>query len=129
MLFYPKVPFGELFSKMEIKSSIALCFFRKIQKFKLRWGGARPPGKTMKNSATSLTPYATRLWIPGLLFTYPACILQIPIIVGVFLNSYYDVKFNWVGTVYASLGVIVTSVYQVVSILYWSITEYMCIKC
>ncbi|CAH3141647.1 unnamed protein product [Porites lobata] len=37
----------------------------------------------------------------------------IPIIVGVFLNSYYDVKFNWVGTVYASLGVIVTSVYQV----------------
>lgn len=37
----------------------------------------------------------------------------IPIIVGVFLNSYYDVKFNWVGTFYASLGVIVTSVYQV----------------
>lgn len=41
--------------------------------------------------------------------------LQIPIILGVFLNSYYDVKFNWVGTIYASLGVIVTSVYQVVS--------------
>ena len=36
--------------------------------------------------------------------TYLACVLQIPIIVGVFLNSYYDVKFNWVGTVYASLG-------------------------
>ena len=34
---------------------------------------------------------------------------------GVFLNSYYDVKFNWVGTIYASLGVVVTSVYQVVS--------------
>ena len=49
--------------------------------------------------------------------TYLACVLQIPIIVGVFLNSFYDVKFNWVGTVYASLGVIVTSVYQVVSIL------------
>lgn len=37
----------------------------------------------------------------------------IPIILGVFLNSYYDVKFNWVGTIYASLGVLVTSVYQV----------------
>ena len=55
--------------------------------------------------------------ISVLFLTYLACILQIPIIVGVFLNSYYDVKFNWVGTVYASLGVIVTSVYQVVSIL------------
>ena len=59
ILFYLKDPFGELFSKMEIKSSITLCFFRKIQKFKLRRGGPRPPGKTMKNSATSLTPYAT----------------------------------------------------------------------
>ena len=59
ILFYLKDPLGELFSKMEIKSSIALCFFRKIQKFKLRRGGPRPPGKTMKNSATSLTPYAT----------------------------------------------------------------------
>ena len=68
ILFYLKDPFGELFSKMEIKSSIALCFFRKIQKFKLRRGGPRPPGKTMKNSATSLTPYATTRWIPGLLF-------------------------------------------------------------
>ena len=44
--------------------------------------------------------------------------IQIPIILGVFLNSYYDVKFNWVGTIYASLGVIVTSVYQVVSFLF-----------
>ena len=43
-------------------------------------------------------------------------VLQIPIILGVFLNSYYDVKFNWLGTIYASLGVIVTSVYQVVSL-------------
>ena len=60
---------------------------------------------------TSIVRFATHF------LTYLACILQIPIIVGVFLNSYYDVKFNWVGTVYASLGVIVTSVYQVVSIL------------
>lgn len=42
---------------------------------------------------------------------------QIPIILGVFLNSYYDVKFNWIGTIYASLGVAVTSLYQVVSFI------------
>ena len=30
---------------MEIKSSIALCFFRKIQKFKLRQGGPPTPRK------------------------------------------------------------------------------------
>ncbi|XP_076447825.1 solute carrier family 35 member E3-like isoform X1 [Babylonia areolata] len=37
----------------------------------------------------------------------------IPIIIGVFMNSYYDVKFNMLGIVYASLGVLVTSMYQV----------------
>uniref|UniRef100_UPI00358FB6E4 solute carrier family 35 member E3-like isoform X3 n=1 Tax=Myxine glutinosa TaxID=7769 RepID=UPI00358FB6E4 len=38
---------------------------------------------------------------------------KIPIILGVFLNSFYDVKFNGLGIVYASLGVVVTSFYQV----------------
>ncbi|MBV96047.1 Solute carrier family 35 member E3, partial [Eschrichtius robustus] len=38
----------------------------------------------------------------------------IPITVGVILNSYYDVKFNFLGTVFAALGVLVTSLYQVV---------------
>lgn len=37
----------------------------------------------------------------------------VPITVGVFLNSAYDVKFNVLGTVYACIGVIVTSFYQV----------------
>ena len=32
------------------------------------------------------------------------------------MNSYYDVKFNLVGIVYATFGVLVTSLYQVVSI-------------
>ena len=41
--------------------------------------------------------------------------LQIPITVGVYLNSYYDIKFNLVGIVFATIGVIVTSLYQVVS--------------
>ncbi|KAL8620371.1 hypothetical protein ACOMHN_012996 [Nucella lapillus] len=37
----------------------------------------------------------------------------IPIMIGVFMNSYYDVKFNMMGIIYASLGVLVTSLYQV----------------
>ena len=34
-----------------------------------------------------------------------------------FLNSYYDLKFNIIGIVFASTGVLVTSLYQVVSAL------------
>lgn len=41
--------------------------------------------------------------------------LQVPITLGVILNSYYDVRFNLLGTVFAALGVLVTSLYQVVS--------------
>lgn len=41
---------------------------------------------------------------------------QIPISVGVFLNSFYDVKFSLFGTTIALMGVVVTSFYQVVSI-------------
>lgn len=40
---------------------------------------------------------------------------QVPITLGVILNSYYDVRFNLLGTVFATLGVLVTSLYQVVS--------------
>ncbi|RXM36513.1 Solute carrier family 35 member E3 [Acipenser ruthenus] len=39
----------------------------------------------------------------------------IPITLGVLLNSYYDVKFNFLGILFATLGVFVTSLYQVVS--------------
>nr|CAD7265680.1 unnamed protein product [Timema shepardi] len=37
----------------------------------------------------------------------------IPITVGVILNFYYDIQFSIVGTLYATLGVLVTSLYQV----------------
>ncbi|KAK3730653.1 hypothetical protein QZH41_008273, partial [Actinostola sp. cb2023] len=37
----------------------------------------------------------------------------IPITLGIVLNSIFDVRFNITGTIYASLGVIVTSLYQV----------------
>jgi len=39
---------------------------------------------------------------------------QVPICLGVFLNSYFDLKFNIIGVVFASAGVIVTAIYQVV---------------
>ncbi|XP_061617349.1 solute carrier family 35 member E3 isoform X2 [Phyllopteryx taeniolatus] len=37
----------------------------------------------------------------------------VPITFGVILNSYYDVRFNVLGTLFATLGVLVTSLYQV----------------
>ncbi|XP_030856157.1 solute carrier family 35 member E3 isoform X1 [Strongylocentrotus purpuratus] len=37
----------------------------------------------------------------------------IPITMGVIVNSFYDVRFNVIGTVFATAGVLVTSVYQV----------------
>ncbi|KAK3102261.1 hypothetical protein FSP39_010006 [Pinctada imbricata] len=37
----------------------------------------------------------------------------IPITIGVFLNSCYDMKFNFLGIIFASIGVLVTSLYQV----------------
>ena len=40
---------------------------------------------------------------------------QVPICVGVIMNFMYDIKLNLLGTVYATLGVITTSFYQVVS--------------
>lgn len=38
----------------------------------------------------------------------------LPIVLGVVINFYYDLQFNVRGTIYAGLGVLVTSVYQVV---------------
>ena len=42
--------------------------------------------------------------------------LQVPILCGVFLACYKDIKFNLIGIVYASTGVCVASIYQVVCI-------------
>lgn len=38
---------------------------------------------------------------------------MLPIIIGVLINSYYDLEFNHTGAVYAGLGVLVTSFYQI----------------
>ncbi|GAB1609722.1 solute carrier family 35 member E3-like isoform X3 [Argonauta hians] len=37
----------------------------------------------------------------------------IPITIGVFLNSYYDIKYNHLGVIFATVGILVTSLYQV----------------
>ncbi|XP_002127564.2 solute carrier family 35 member E3 [Ciona intestinalis] len=37
----------------------------------------------------------------------------IPITLGVFVNSYYDIKFSMIGSIYAVAGVMVTAVYQI----------------
>lgn len=46
---------------------------------------------------------------------------KVPITLGVILNSYYDVKFNLLGMIFATLGVFVTSLYQVVSVVAFSL--------
>ncbi|XP_053321517.1 solute carrier family 35 member E3 [Spea bombifrons] len=46
-------------------------------------------------------------------FSFRIQLTLVPITLGVFLNSYYDVKFNMLGMVFAALGVLVTSLYQV----------------
>ena len=41
------------------------------------------------------------------------------------MNFYYDIKFSVLGTIYATLGVVVTSLYQVVSIGYFLTIRYL----
>ncbi|CAK9294834.1 unnamed protein product [Gordionus sp. m RMFG-2023] len=38
---------------------------------------------------------------------------SLPIICGIYINSYYDLKFNLLGLIYGLCGVIVTSFYQI----------------
>uniref|UniRef100_F7AVL8 Sugar phosphate transporter domain-containing protein n=1 Tax=Ornithorhynchus anatinus TaxID=9258 RepID=F7AVL8_ORNAN len=49
----------------------------------------------------------------GKTFSAHVRLTLIPITLGVILNSYCDVKFNFRGLVFATLGVLVTSLYQV----------------
>ena len=42
-------------------------------------------------------------------------ILQVPVLLGVTVNFIYDVHFNLIGTLFAVSGVLVTSMYQIVS--------------
>lgn len=49
----------------------------------------------------------------GKTFSTKIKLTLVPITIGVMLNSYYDVRFNLLGIVFATLGVLVTSLYQV----------------
>ncbi|KAB0795488.1 hypothetical protein PPYR_12327 [Photinus pyralis] len=49
----------------------------------------------------------------GKQFSHSVKFATVPIVVGVILCFSYDIRFNTVGTVFATLGVIVTSFYQV----------------
>lgn len=49
----------------------------------------------------------------GKKYSFPYLLTLVPIILGVFLNTYYDVQFNVLGVFFAGLGVVVTSFYQV----------------
>ncbi|KAH3818737.1 hypothetical protein DPMN_120462 [Dreissena polymorpha] len=46
-------------------------------------------------------------------FSLPVKLSVIPIAVGVFLNSMFDIKFSLIGIIFATVGVLVTSLYQV----------------
>ena len=66
--------------------------------------------------------FCVQIWAELCLHTVCPLTHQIPVVLGVFLNSYYDVHFNVIGTVFAILGVLVTSVYQIVSHLSLSLS-------
>jgi len=46
-------------------------------------------------------------------FSLPVKLTMLPILLGVILCFYYDIHFNVMGTVFAMLGVVITSLYQV----------------
>lgn len=46
-------------------------------------------------------------------FTNKIKLTMLPIIIGVLINSYYDLSFNYLGAIFASLGILVTSMYQI----------------
>ncbi|GFN88875.1 solute carrier family 35 member e3 [Plakobranchus ocellatus] len=56
---------------------------------------------------------AIQTYFYGRKFSFNVKLTLIPITLGVFLNSVYDIKFNFIGIVYASVGVLITSLYQV----------------
>lgn len=57
-------------------------------------------------------------------FSNPMKLTLIPIIVGIIINFYYDIQFNVIGTVYATLGVLMTSLYQIVRYIFIGICSF-----
>ncbi|XP_067009398.2 solute carrier family 35 member E3 isoform X2 [Anabrus simplex] len=67
----------------------------------------------LAKSMTTPCIIAIQMFLYKKRFSLRVKLTLIPITLGVFLNFYYDLQFNFLGTLYAILGVIVTSFYQV----------------
>lgn len=52
-------------------------------------------------------------WFYDKTFSTKVKLTLIPLAMGVYLNTYYDIKFNVLGTMFALIGVLTTSLYQV----------------
>ncbi|XP_047103530.1 solute carrier family 35 member E3-like [Schistocerca piceifrons] len=70
---------------------------------------------TFQIAKSLTTPFIIilQMMLYGKKFSVRVKLTLIPITVGVFLNFYYDLQFSFLGTVYASVAVVVTSFYQV----------------
>lgn len=91
--------------------SISFCGFVVLANLSLQWNsvGTYQLIKVLTTPCIMLiqTTYYGKTYSKSVLFTL------LPITMGVFLNSFYDIKFNWIGAGFALTGVLVTSVYQV----------------
>lgn len=66
----------------------------------------------IKSMTTPLIIVIQSVFYAGI-FSTRVKLTLVPICVGVFLNSYFDIKFNIIGIIFASCGVFVTALYQV----------------
>lgn len=91
--------------------SIAFCGFVVLANLSLQWNTVG----TYQLIKVLTTPCIMLIQTSYYGKTYSKTVVStlVPITFGVFLNSYYDIKFSLIGTGFAISGVLVTSVYQV----------------
>ena len=91
--------------------SISFCGFVVLANLSLQWNsiGTYQLIKVLTTPCIMLiqTTFYGKTYSKSVLLTL------IPITLGIFLNSYYDIKFSFIGTLFAISGVMITSVYQV----------------
>ncbi|KAF5307696.1 hypothetical protein FQR65_LT06751 [Abscondita terminalis] len=94
-----------------IPLALAFCGFVVFTNLSLQFNsvGAFQVAKVL----TTPTVMILQSFLKGKSFPFIIKLTTIPIIVGVIMCFFYDIRFNVVGTVFAGLGVIVTSLYQI----------------
>ncbi|XP_074661863.1 solute carrier family 35 member E3-like [Tubulanus polymorphus] len=94
-----------------IPLSLSFCGFVVLTNLSLQTNtvGTYQLAKTMTTPCIILI----QTYFYGKSFSWKVKLTLMPIIVGVFLNSFYDVRFSVTGSMFAASGVLVTSVYQV----------------